>query len=111
MKTLTHCPKCQRPLKSELQPLSTGYHYWTKDCISYLGHRFYSRTLISNDNELEDIIISLSNKRFFMAAWKFDKKELFIRTTAGDSLIPYFEPDFSNYGKLINKLKTYTLFR
>ena len=66
---------------------------------------------MGNDDELEDILISLSNKRFLMAGWKFDKNELFIRSSAGDSLIPYFEPDFSNYGKLINKLKTYTLFR
>lgn len=110
MKTLIYCPKCHKPLKSSIYGSTDNYYYWNKDCISYLGHRFYSQTFRGNDNELEQIWISLSNKRFLMAGWRFDKKKLFIRTVSQDTSISYFEPDFSDYDKLINKLKTYTIF-
>jgi hypothetical protein len=109
MKTLIYCPKCRKPLKSEHIYLGPDTYYWNKDCVD-ITHRFYSRTLIGNDDELVYVLLTLSVKKFLMAGWELRDKRAFIRTPSKDYPIPFFIPNFSNYDKLINKLKTYALF-
>jgi hypothetical protein len=110
MKTLTRCPKCKIPLKSEYQSLVDGTGYWNKSCWSP-NHRFYTRTVPGNDDEAADMLISLSTKKFIMAVWRFNKKTLKIRTSdSPEYSIPFFEPDLTDYNKLIDKIKTYIVF-
>ena len=57
------------------------------------------------------MLISLSTKKFIMAVWRFNKKTLKIRTSnSPEYSIPFFEPDVSDYDKLIEKIKTYIVF-
>jgi hypothetical protein len=110
MKTFIHCPKCKKPLVSDYRPLHDTTGYWTKDCITP-NHRIYTRTIVGNDSELEDLLITLSNKHLKMAVWEFQAKKLYIRTSDHPNYyLPFFLPDLSDYDKLVEKIKTLMIF-
>jgi hypothetical protein len=113
VKTLTHCPKCKGPLLSNWKEYLQGGGYWTKDCWAFLDHKFFSRTQVENSDDLFDAHIAISMSPFMLAIWNFKVEILHISKfyDGHDSfIIPYFEPDFSDYKKLINKLSTYITF-
>jgi hypothetical protein len=86
-----------------------------KECARNPSHNL---KLLSNDDsdEVSKISIKLSNNPATWATWHVLSRELrihnFTKTLSrilGDPL-PYFEPDLTDYNKLVNKVKLYIIF-
>lgn len=128
MKIPTKCPCCNDPLLSSFQESKSGPGKWKKTCANKLSHKF---TCMHDDNseELTLIGVELSNKIY--ATWWLEGQKLVISSvippipssvippvpstslySSRESYIwlPYFDPDLSNYKKLIDKLRTYIVF-
>lgn len=77
-----------------------------------------NHNLISYCSSLKDYehcsIISFDIKPNVRAVWYVYNKTFLLNTWgeiyAKDYRLPWFEPDFSDYDKMINKLKTYMVF-
>jgi len=115
MKIITHCPKCGDALLNEEVPDLSHSGVWTKKCTKRLGHKF-SMFYNINDGEVNSICIQITNK--VDATWCFRNNLLSVsnrglplrRLLESMQFIPYFEPDLSDYKKLVSKIKTYILF-
>lgn len=82
----------------------------TKYCERRVDHRIVMYVL---DDNVNCVTISLDNKNKLKATWLLEAKGLSVWTEGPDSVkthLPYFEPDLSNYKKLVNKIKTYLVF-
>jgi hypothetical protein len=117
MKPFTNCPKCHKPLLNTPFKLKCGSEFWRKDCTNYIDHWFTSVTSADDDDTLTGIGIVIDMKTQLRATWNLIDKHIIIHNNMNyrQSLengvkIPYFEPDLSNYKKIINKLKTYAVF-
>jgi hypothetical protein len=112
MKVLSHCPKCHGPLLNEAVP-TISLPYWTKSCLNKPDHKFIITTVPGNDDLI--VRITLQVKTDLMVTWDpttskcwvSDDWDLFPHPAM---YIPYFEPDLSDYQKLIDKVKLYVLF-
>jgi len=118
MKIFSHCPKCHKPmLNTECGPHLSR---WRLSCQS-IDHDILALTPSGQFEMIENLRIAifmgiyLDNRVY--TDWNFPKKELCI--TEGmfgpsfyipNSVIPFFEPDLSNYDKLIRKIKSYLAF-
>jgi hypothetical protein len=118
MKIPTKCPCCHDPLLSSYQESRSGPGKWKKTCANKLSHKF---TCMHDDNSEELILIGVELSSKVYATWWLDGQKLVISSvvppltsiySSRESYIwlPYFEPDISNYKKLIDKLKTYLVF-
>jgi hypothetical protein len=114
MKIPIYCPKCGDVLLSE-EMLFFGKDVWSKKCTKRLGHKF---SVFYNINEADINSLCIQISKNVDVLWDF-RNELLSVSKPGKSLkelmkstqfIPYFEPDLSNWKKLISKLKTYILF-
>jgi hypothetical protein len=115
MKIPTHCPKCGDVLLNEevLGISSTGV--WKKSCSKRLGHKF-SVIYNINESEISGLCMQITNKA--EAYWDFRNTLLTVSKKSkslkelmkSTQFIPYFEPDLSDYKKLVSKIKTYILF-
>jgi len=94
-----------------------GVYSIVKRCFKHLNHQIEIKA-----NELDDEIFRISvclTSRGPVASWAIWhvlSEELRIHRS-GEGIIdtlgvalPYFEPDLSNYPKLLDKLKTYMVF-
>ena len=110
MKTFSHCPKCHGPLLND-PPFTIGKGYWLKWCNKYTDHFVKIKTVPGDDDKISSLTIFLGPDKLF--TW-FPEAEICWSSKTWDLeccvMIPYFEPDFSDYRKLINKIKTYLLF-
>jgi hypothetical protein len=113
MKDLTHCPHCHEPLLNEHVYIRHLGDVTKKSCSLKIDHRLYINTLSKSD-ELLEICITINMSDGTMAYWNFTKSTLWIlnprREVSTKIDIPFFEPDMSNYKKLVTKLKSYVLF-
>ena len=86
----------------------------TKHCSLKIDHKI--SFILSKDSEtVKSLSLSLDINRKTQVSWMFDTKEIWIIDVSPDTekgivTIPWFDPDFSDYKKLINKIKTYVLF-
>ncbi|MGI0059743.1 MAG: hypothetical protein ACREBJ_08230 [Nitrosotalea sp.] len=63
--------------------------------------------------EVYKATIRLNGEPIRYVTWIFTKKELFVMARSGKPNImhlPYFEPDLTDYNKLVDKIKTYVVF-
>lgn len=63
-------------------------------------------------DEIYSITILLSHNPKVEVTWHILSEELIVKkdTEILGMRLPYFEPDFSNYPKLLDKLRTYMVF-
>jgi len=76
----------------------------TKGCEKRVGHGIVF-SASAQDDEVYIIQISLGQS---IATFSLYVKKLWI--DPGYMILPYFDPDLSDYEKLVNKIKTYILF-
>lgn len=114
MKMPIRCPICNGVMLTEHYTLLNEKENYRKSCTQ-INHDIYYISLPDRD-EVEHFGIyvskqvsvywfpNLSTSQIVMVTKGKDKK-------ADKSLyLPYFEPDFSNYKKLVEKIKTYLVF-
>lgn len=127
------CPKCHTNLVNDL--VMTGGQF-VKSCEKRTGHKFFIRGLLADNYILSMRYIvnnTLNTNKPTIIYWDFLDKKLIINpyilikgrsvgaTTMGvqgyqsyskESMleIPWFEPDISNFPKLLEKIKTYIVF-
>ena len=113
MKIPDKCPCCQGILTNKF---IINKNILNKECDRYTNHR-YSCVIHPHPHgdELVRIGIEIDNTKSIRAYWWFITKQLGIcqvhnKTMENIVYLPFFEPDFLDYKKLINKLKTYIVF-
>lgn len=107
MKSFIKCPKCHRPLLNEAVTTRDGKEVWYKKCIS-ISHGI---TCVVDDNdEISTIIIVIDVNSHVIANWRMDNETLCVVKGKSVTNIPFFEPDFTDYDKILQKLKTYITF-
>jgi hypothetical protein len=111
MQQFTRCPFCNDVMLN--REMTT--EHTLKSCKKHPNHRIDA---VSDDttNEIYAISILINNNPTIWATWHFLDQEIRIHNYSktiskilGDAL-PWFEPDLSDYCKLINKIRTYILF-
>lgn len=116
---ITHCPKCNEPLMNEYITFNREA-VLRKHCKKSPNHQFVM--VASEDGkDLRSITITLSMNPLVRAAWQFQKNKIevlegtleeIIKFNRDDNptIIPWFDPDFSDMNKLVKKLKMYVTF-
>jgi transposase-like protein len=114
MKSLSHCPKCGDPLLNTYNGgAGSRYSFWTMNCDKRLDHKFYGATKGDSQDNWIDVWITFSMSPPIWIIWDFLSQRIQIAKEdefPKFSNIPFFEPDFSNYPKLLSKIKTYVIF-
>lgn len=109
MKAPIDCPVCGGSLMNNyIGPPDS--QLLQKSCAKRLDHKLFYVSKFKNDDEISLISIHISPGILVM--WTPDQKDLEIRNVAETTgfKLPYFEPNFKNYKKLVTKLKTYLTF-
>ncbi len=105
-----NCPCCKGPLRNDF----TATDSLIKTCDKRIDHKF---VCYSHKNTGYDIVhkatLLIDSTSRIEACWWFYPKEFAIYNLNDLKKVqwmPWFEPDFSNYKKLMEKVKTYILF-
>lgn len=109
MKMPTHCHFCGDILVTSYDKDDT---ILIKVCKKRVNHEISYFADVPTD-EVYKVRIKIPGKPIKYATWVFTKKELFIMAITGKSNLahlPYFEPELTDYNKLVAKVKTYILF-
>jgi hypothetical protein len=108
MKTPTNCPFCNGPLINEYEQ-----RFINKYCSKYIDHNILIRPWTTDTNQVDFISIDygFKDKVADRIIWYFTGQILLCRVNGKDYELPWFEPDLSNYSKLVNKIKLYTIFQ
>ena len=105
----TNCPLCNSKLV--ISPVSSQIHM-SAYCNCETTWNFIR--IESRHHEVTEIILRISpvnTSPFMYAKWLFRAKEVRVETEdKANVYLPWFEPDFSNYNALVDKIKTYILF-
>ena len=110
----TRCPCCNDPLLNEFIPNYIGECKVRKSCLKVFGHKFVC--MIGSTDIIETIGVELYNKTLVRVNWVFSTQQIIVTKGLLKNKqytiinLPYFEPDFSDYNKLIKKLRTYMVF-
>jgi hypothetical protein len=110
MKIPIDCPICNSPLLNEyIGAPQTQLQILHKSCKKTLGHRI---TFVASPHDHDTVqVISIDLSTDKRINWYPPIQNLLINSSDGtDYHLPYFEPDFSSYNKLIQKIKTYMTF-
>ncbi len=108
MKAPIHCPVCGDPLLNIFPPAEDLTNRVTKICSRRVNHNI---VFLVEDDEVSQMAIDIGNG--LQAVWLFLLEAVWIQGIKKDKevmVLPFFEPDLSNYRKLVNKVKTYLLF-
>jgi len=112
MKMPSHCPFCKAPMLNTYTPfLNTNASNLVKTCNKNITHKISFTSLLRDHDEVNRITIPWGPYCAFK--WAFyaeDNYKLLFSHKFGNTKLPFFEPDLSNYKKLINKLNTYLVF-
>jgi hypothetical protein len=103
------CPVCSDPLLTSYDDDDT---ILIKVCKKRISHEISYFADVPTDTVYK-VTIRIGGVPVKYVTWVFTKKELFLMARTGRSNItylPYFEPDLTNYNKLVDKVKTYLLF-
>lgn len=106
---ISHCPVCKDPL---LNTIFSDDNLIYKACKQRLYHSLFF-IYDSKKEVIKTIGINFGKNNACCAYFNLLDKILFISDASDfkeDLYIPFFEPDFSDYKKIISKLKTYILF-
>lgn len=107
-----NCPFCGDPLINEFILFSGGHDRLNKSCRKKINHNITFSSMISNNNLIDHVYIDCINKSRF--TWHLHTKKLLFKSYMNngrkDLYLPYFDPHFSNFNKLMDKLKTYLVF-
>lgn len=111
MKIPGYCPKCKKPMMNEMMAQSGEEYYWRISC-DQTDHYIKLITVINSDTEVVDLYIGVGRKRTERkyVSWHFPEKIMLVQSSSNTTTIPFFEPDLTNYNRLIEKLKTYITF-
>ncbi len=117
MKAPKNCPVCGDPMLNIFPPAEDLNNTVTKHCNKRLSHNI---SMHVEGDEVISLTIDINPKTKLQATWTFDSRKFCVwtgtTTRTGTSAIktwkylPYFDPDLSDYQKLINKVKTYLVF-
>lgn len=107
------CPICNGVLLNEDRNIGYDISFIMKSCDKTLYHKIYIESLSANHDKVYAIRLHISKN--LIVNWFPEINSLRVysydaNNTRNSYKIPYFEPNFSNYKKLINKIKTYILF-
>lgn len=116
MKSFKNCPCCGDPLLNDAvrdnQLLTESFR---RSCLKHLDHKF--TTLVDpNKDEVVAMGIEVDPKEMVRFQWNFKKKVAFVakglpkQAEKNAVYLPYFEPDLSDYHRLVAKLRTYLTF-
>lgn len=108
MRLPIRCPICSDIMLTDFRGTSlTG-----KSCKSHLYHQA-NFTADANDNVFS-IKLRISNNPQLWVTWDYFMNIVHINPVelpkATGLVLPFFEPDFDDYRKLVDKLKTYIVF-
>lgn len=111
MKAPIKCPVCGDPLLNIFPPAEDLTTRFTKKCDRRVDHQIVMQV---EDDEVTFLTILVSPKTMLKAGWSLTSKKFRVwrqqRNADSGIELPYFEPDLSDYNKLINKIKTYLVF-
>lgn len=80
-----------------------------KKCDKKLNHKIILRAYTANDAYINHIRIPLTKNSDIY--WFLGQERVEIITVGKlDLILPFWEPDLSNYSKLLEKIRTYILF-
>lgn len=106
MKKLTaKCPFCQQIMVTDFE----GDYVVRKKCNKYIDHQIILSATIESD-EIYRITILLSSIPKIEASWYLETQRLLIMKEGSNIFLPFFDPDLSNFKKLVDKVKTYLVF-
>lgn len=111
MKVPINCPVCGDPMLNTFPPAEDLNNRVTKSCTSRLNHKI---VVLVDGDEVNQMSIDLGNG--LEAIWLFLMGKIWIQPTKGSKrednfvILPFFEPDLTNYNKLVDKVKTYLVF-
>lgn len=108
MKMPIKCPICGDVLVNEYVDVAGGTML-TKKCYKRINHKILFRAYNKDHDNVD--LISIPWERTDVINWYFGSKMCVLNPLKDDHYyLPFFEPDFSNYNKLIDKIKTYLMF-
>lgn len=108
MKAPIHCPVCGDPLLNTFPPAEDLNNKVTKTCSRRINHNI---VILVEDDEVTQLAIDIGNG--LQAIWLFLLEAVWIQGIKKDKevvILPFFEPDLSNYTRLVEKVKTYLVF-
>ena len=113
MKAPIKCPVCGDPMLNTFPPAEDLTTRVTKSCTRRLDHKI---TMIADGDEVSQMSIDLGND--LEAIWLFLMNKIWVQPRYNNGskskknfvILPMFEPDLSNYKKLVDKVKTYLVF-
>lgn len=106
----TQCPCCSRNLLNENMP-TVGLAYWRKSCYWMPNHKIIIHTIPGNDDAVHRITIRV--REGLMISWDLKEQTCWLSKSMDlewNQMLPFFEPDLSDYKKLMNRIKIYILF-
>jgi hypothetical protein len=111
------CPCCNKILLNQQNSLGTADSIvWKKLCVDNPNHKFILVWNIKTEHIIS-LIVSNSTNLFYKFLPLENKIAIFSNLAGATSKrsktntqIPYFNPELNNWNKLLNKLKTYTIF-
>ena len=104
-----NCPICNDPLVNDYDNIARGRTRLTKKCYKRIDHRITIRACDTNHDYINFISIPWGDKS--VINWYYGTGHVLLNTVEGvDYHIPWFEPNFSDYKRLKEKLKTYLVF-
>lgn len=101
-----NCPICSEPIINQFVDISFNESFLKKAHWA-VNHFIAIESEIKNHDKVYCCYLTVNRQDFI---WNFNKKILEVYYRGTYSALPYFNPDFSNYPKLIHKLKTYITF-
>lgn len=113
MRTPIHCPICKEPLLNEFHQYSNGEEYLIKRCQRNPNHNF---SCLEDTDGLQDASFVDSKN------WNADRTIFFnfynqivrVITAKGgapqETYLTYFEPDFDNYPKMMERIEMLLTF-
>ena len=105
MRDVSHCPICQDPLHNYFSERDRS---WRKMCNTKLDHRLYF-AINEHSQNIRELNLMIGRGAETTINWFFEDRELAIIPEDGSlrwEELPFFEPDFSNFSKLKNKIRT-----
>jgi hypothetical protein len=110
MKDCKNCPFCGDPMINNFPPAEDMSCYVTKYCNRRVDHNV-KLIVDMDDDKVTQMGIDLGNG--YEAIFLFSLKAIWIQGIKKDKsmmVLPFFEPDLSNYRRLVDKVKTYLVF-
>jgi len=107
MKQYVVCPVCNAVMLTEF---GSQFNPCTiKRCVRSPSHNIETFSADIYD-EIYKIRILVKNETAIWAVWDFTAKQLEVGNAVLSQMLPWFEPDITNYRKLTDKIMTYLIF-